>query len=181
MLERMIGAARLDVHTYEEVEHDENATRQAMLVVIIVAVAGAIGGLGLGSNIIVGLVFGIIFAITSWAVWAFITFWIGTTILKTPQTHATWGQLARCTGFAQTPLVLQVFAFIPGVGGVVVIIANIWRLAAMVVAVRQALDYESTWRAVGVVLIGFIIVVIPLLIIAGLFIQPETASSLGGQ
>jgi hypothetical protein len=30
-------------------------------------------------------------------------------------------------------------------------------MIAMVIAVRQALDYESTWRAIGVVVIGFLV------------------------
>ena len=35
--------------------------------------------------------------------------------------------------------------------------AGIWMLIAMVIAVRQALDYQSTWRAIGVVVIGFLV------------------------
>ena len=97
-----------------------------------------------------------------------ITFWIGTTILKTDRTNATWGQLARTTGFAQTPGVFQILAFIPWIGWIIAAIAGIWQLVAMVVAVRQALDYESVWRAIGVVVIGFIIVAIVVAIIAAL-------------
>jgi len=37
------------------------------------------------------------------------------------------------------------------------IAAAIWMLVAMVIAVRQALDYKSTWRAVGVVVNSFFI------------------------
>ena len=42
------------------------------------------------------------------------------------------------------------------VGPLVFAIASIWQLVAMVVAIRQALDYRSTWRALGVAVIGFI-------------------------
>ena len=52
---------------------------------------------------------------------------------------------------------LRIFGLIPGVEGGVFFITGIWRLAAMVVAVRQALDYSTTWRAVVVCLIGFLI------------------------
>lgn len=169
MLERMLGAARLDVRTFEEVENDENATMQAMLVVVIVAIAAVIGSVFQLGNPLGGIIFGLIAGIVRWAVWALITFWVGTTILNTPQTNASWGQLARVTGFAQTPGVLQVFGFIPVIGGIIGLIAAIWQLVAMVIGVRQALDYTSTWRAVGVVVIGWLIVIIPLLILGGIF------------
>ena len=165
LIERMLGAARLDVNVFEDVESDMSLTGQAMLVVIIVAIASGIGALGFGGGI-GGLVLGIVGALIRWAVWAFLTFIVGTTILKTPQTYANWGQLARTTGFAQSPGVLHVFGFIPVIGLLIVAVVSIWQLVAMVIGVRQALDYDSTLRAVGVVLIA----AIPAFIIFALFI-----------
>ena len=52
---------------------------------------------------------------------------------------------------------------------VVVIGGGIWMLVAMVVAVRQALDYESTWRAIGVVVIGFLVQAIVLIMLLRIF------------
>ena len=92
----MIGAARLRTETYEEVEADRSATRQAMAVVVLVALATVIGNLGSGS--ITGLVVGIVVAIVGWAFWAWITYFVGTTIFRTPETQADWGQLARTLG-----------------------------------------------------------------------------------
>ena len=160
MLARMLGAARLNVATFEDVESDKGATIQAMTVVILVSIAGGIGGI-LTSGIW-GLVFGLIAGLVQWALWALVTFLVGTTILKTPETHADWGELARTTGFAQTPGLFKVLGFLPVAGPIIVLIASIWQFAAMVTAVRQALDYQSTWRAFGVVVIGFIIIAIPL-------------------
>jgi hypothetical protein len=155
MVDRMLGAARLNVRTYEEVEADSGATLQAMWVVMIVSVASGIGLLGTGGDF-GSLILGIVFGLAQWAIWAFITYWIGTGLLRTPETHATWGELARTTGFAQSPGVLRVFGFIPGVGPVIFFAVSLWQFAAMVIAVRQALDYRSTWRAVAVVAIAFI-------------------------
>jgi hypothetical protein len=172
MLRRMINAARLDRTTYEEVENDPNATLQAILVVIIVALAAGIGAFlavqDEAINPIWGLVSGVIGGLIRWALWALVTFLVGTTILKTARTNASWSQLARTTGFAQTPGILQILIFIPIIGWILGAIAGIWQLVAMVVAVRQALDYDSIWRTLGVVVIGFIIVVIVLAIIGGL-------------
>ena len=150
----MIGAARLRPETYEEVEADRSATRQALLVVVLVALATGIGNLGSGS--IIGLLVGIVTALVGWALWAWITYFVGTTIFRTPETQANWGQLARTLGFAQSPGVLKVFVVVPGIGPVVFAVVSIWQLMAMVIAIRQALDYTSTLRAIGVAVIGFI-------------------------
>jgi hypothetical protein len=105
---------------------------------------------------LVGLVVGIPVSIGLWVLWAWITYLIGTTILKTSETEANWGQLARTLGFAQSPGVLKVFGFIPSIGLLFFSIASIWQLVAMVIAIRQALEFTSTWRAVGVAIVGFI-------------------------
>ena len=154
MIKRMMGAAKLDTAVYEEVEADSSATRQAMAVVVVVSLATGIGMLRTGD--LVALVVGIPVSIGLWALWAWITYLIGTTILKTDKTEANWGQLARTLGFAQSPGVLKVFGFIPGIGPLFFAIATIWQLVAMMIAIRQALEYTSTWRAVGVAIVGFI-------------------------
>ncbi len=150
----MIGAAKLRTETYEEVEADESANLQAMSVVLLVALAAGIGSIGSGS--VIAFVVGIVAALAGWAIWAWITYLVGTSILRTPETDANWGQLARTLGFAQSPGVLKVFGIVPAVGPVVFAVVSIWRLVAMVIAIRQALDYASTMRAIGVALIGFI-------------------------
>jgi hypothetical protein len=179
----MIGAARLNVHTYEDVENDQTATKQALLVVVLVSLASGIGAIGIGAiaigddynilNFLLGIAVGII----GWAIWAYITFFVGTKFLNTPETHADWGQLARGTAFAQTPGLLRVFGFIPYIGGVIILISMIWLIIAMVIAVRQCLDYQSTWRAFAVVLIGFI----PHMILIGIvnYILFSTVGKLG--
>ena len=161
MLNRMLGTARLNVETIEDIERDGSATIQALIVVIIVALASGVGELLSGdTDIVSALVLGVIRGVVSWAIWALIAMFVGTKILKTEQTEADWGQLARGTGFAQTPGILNVLAFVPAVGTAIVVAAFVWRFAAMVIAVRQCLDYTSTLRAFFVILISFIPVAI---------------------
>ena len=154
MVERMVRASRLDVHIFEEVEADTSATRQALSVVALVALATGIASLG--TTGLIGLFVGVVSAIVGWALWAWILHLIGTKIMPSHSTHADWGQLARTLGFAQSPGILRVLGRVPVVGNIIFAVASIWMLVAMVVAVRQALDYTSTWRAIAVVLIGFI-------------------------
>jgi hypothetical protein len=161
----MIRAARLDVSLYEEVEKDVKATNQAILVVVISSICAgiglAIGGQmagGLG-GLVPGLVIGAITALVGWFVWSFITYFIGTKLFKGPKTEATYGELLRCIGFSSSPGVLRILFFIPILGAIIVFIASIWSLVAMVIAVRQALDF-STGRAIATCLVGFIVMVV---------------------
>lgn len=153
-VQRMIGAAKLDAATYEEVETDRSATMQAMGVVVLSALAAAIGGLG--HEGMRGPLLGLVGALIGWYAWAFVTWLVGTKILPEPQTEADLGQLLRTTGFSSAPGLLRIFGFIPILGGIIGFAAALWMLASMVVAVRQALDYHGTGRAVAVVVIGFL-------------------------
>ncbi len=92
-----------------------------------------------------------------WFAWAFLIYVIGTKLLPEPQTHADVGQLLRTTGFSAAPGLLRVLGIIPLLGPVIMLIIAIWMLVAMIIAVRQALDYTSTWRAIGVSVIGWIV------------------------
>jgi hypothetical protein len=163
ILGRIIGAARLDAHIFEEVEADKSATRQALLVVALVALSTGIASAGTGG--VGGIVAGII---AGWAIWAWVVYLIGTKILPAHETHADWGQLARTLGFAQSPGILRVLGAVPVAGDIIFLVVSLWMFVAMVIAVRQALDYTSTARAIGVVLLGFIPYAILLFITPGI-------------
>jgi hypothetical protein len=100
---------------------------------------------------------GTITALVAWYLWACLTYFIGTRFLPEPQTRADVGELLRTIGFSSAPGLIRVLGIIPGLGKVVFLAASVWMLAAMVIAVRQALDYSSTLRAVGVCFIGWIV------------------------
>jgi hypothetical protein len=150
--DRLIRAARLDATLYEEVERDPSATAQAVAVVVLTALAT---GIGAGGGL-VGLAAGVIAALLGWYIWSALTYWIGTRILPEPHTQATLGELLRTIGFAQSPGLLRVLGVIPGLHVILALATAIWMLAAAVVAIRQALDYQSTGRAVLVVFVGWL-------------------------
>jgi len=167
-VERMIGAARLDSATYEEVEADRAATPQALAVVVLAAVAG---GIGVGAGVR-GLVLGTIFGLLGWAIWAWLIYFIGTRWLPEADTRADAGELLRTMGFATTPGILRVVGIVPVLGPLVTIVAAVWTLVAMVVAVRHALDYRSTGRAIGVCIIGWLVQVVILILVTALVPRP---------
>ena len=153
--ERMIRAAKLDAQLYEEVEADRGAMGQATAVVILAAVAAGIGSMSQGG--VGGILMLTLAALVSWYVWAFLTYMIGTRLLPEPATRADLGELLRTIGFSSSPGLIRLLGIIPGLTEIVFYVAGVWMLIAMVIAVRQALDYTSTLRAVGVCLIGWII------------------------
>jgi hypothetical protein len=163
-VERMIGAARLNTNTYEEVEADRGATGQALGVVVLASVAS---GIGMGQGLR-GLVIGTVLSLIGWAIWAWLIYFIGTRWLPEPDTNADAGQLLRTVGFAMSPGVLRVLGIVPLLGELVFVVTAIWTLIAMVVAVRQALDYRSTGRAVGVCIIGWLVQLAILVVVGGL-------------
>lgn len=156
--DRIIRAAKLDVTLYEEVEADKTALGQAMGVVVLSSVAAGIGSAQYGG--VSGIVMGAIGALIAWYVWAYITYFIGAKLLPEATTEADIGQLLRTTGFSSSPGLIRLLGVIPGLGGLVFLVASVWMLAAMVVAVRQALDYSGTGRAVGVCVIGWVVQVL---------------------
>lgn len=153
MVNRMVRTALLDADAYEEVEHDQEANLQALAVVALVAVAGGVGG-GLAGGVL-GVIGGVVAAVVGWALFALVAYWVGTTILRGPATRATWGEVLRTTGFAQTPGVLRILGFLPIIGIIINVVVAIWVLVAMVIAVRQALDFDTP-RAVGTALVAWI-------------------------
>jgi hypothetical protein len=154
----MLRAAQLDAALYEEVEADHSALWQASSVVVLASLAAGIGsrGSGVSGNLIIM----ILATLLGWYIWAYLTYFVGTRLLPGLRTQADWGQLLRTIGFSSAPGVLRVIGvFLPGPSwvGVLFLVVAVWMLVAMVIAVRQALDYESTTRAVVVCTVGWVI------------------------
>jgi hypothetical protein len=160
--DRMLGALRLDVATYEEVEADTTATGQAAFVVVGSSAAAAAGNaLLLGGAADSGILVAIA-ELVGWALYAWFAYLIGVKLFKGPQTQSTWGELARTLGFANTPRFLLLFVFVPGITGLVRTVAGLWVLVATIVALRSALDC-GTGRAI---VVGVLASLVQLVIIA---------------
>lgn len=149
-LYRIMGAAILDAGVYETIEADRRATVQAALVVVLAALAAGIGAGGIYGPKISTLALAAGLALITWVSWATLTVQVGTRWLAEPATAADTGQMLRTLGFAASPGLLQALAILPRISTVIFLVAWIWMLAAMVVAVKHALDFRSTWRAIAV-------------------------------
>ena len=154
---RLMGASVLDVDTYEEVEADRSATVQACIVVLASSLAAGIGSSGFirdGHPVAQGIFIWSAISLVAWASWALLVFEIGGRLLPEPETRVDVGELMRTIGFSSAPGLLRIFGIVPELAMPVFVLTTVWMLVAMVVAVRQALDYRSTARAIGVCAIG---------------------------
>lgn len=156
MIDRVLGVFKLDADTFEQIEHDQSATTQAALVVLIVAAAGFIGSLFTGGNFLMALLSGLINAFVGWLLWSVVTYFIGTSFFGG---QADLGEMLRVVGFAYAPGILGI---IPCVGP---LIGMVWTLVAMVVAIRQGLDVD-TGKAVIIGGLGFVVVVVLYAVVA---------------
>jgi len=167
-LRRLFGAFALDPGAYEDVEADKGATIQAAATVLLSSAAAGIGSQGFGGQpwAVVPLT---LVTLIAWAAWALLTFEVGTRLLPGARTHSDVGELLRTIGFAAAPGLLLALGVLPGVTVPIFVMASVWMLAAMIVAVRQALDYDNTAHAVAVCLFGWGLAV-SLVVIAGSFL-----------
>ena len=175
LFDRMIRAAKLDASLYEEVEADVGATTQAIIVVILSSICSGIGaaiGIALTgdslSGIAVGLFGGLLSTFVGWFLWSFITYFVGTNVFGGT---ASFGELLRTIGFSDSPGVLLFFSFIPILGGLISTAVWIWKLVAMVTAVRQALDF-SIGKAILTCIVGWVVQLVLLIIIGILLAIP---------
>lgn len=173
-LQRFIGAAALRASAYEDVEGDRRAIWQALATVLLSSLAAGVGARAFGSGGATDIVFFSAVALMAWVAWAFVVYYIGTGILAEPQTRADLGQLLRTTGFAAAPGVVRVLGVFPGMTAPVFAAAAVWMLLAMIVGVRQALDYSSTRRAVAVCVLGWVLA-IAFGIVIGFFLGPRVS------
>ena len=174
MIQRMIGAALFNAETYEEIEADPGAIGQAILVVILVTICGVVGGIisglisgGGAQGILLEIVIGLVRGIVVWAIWVSLLSLVGGMMLRTGSTNTSWAEIGRVVGFAFTPGILSIFSFVPFIGYLFPIVTFVWTIAAVTLAVRQALDFESTGRAIAVVLLS---VAIPLIMVIIAFV-----------
>ena len=153
--DRVVGAMKLDPRAFEDVENDPTAMGQAAGVIALAAVSAGLGNIWYGG--ISGIVFGVIAQLIAYAAWAVIIWLVGTKVMPDPATKADFPETFRTVAFAAAPGLLSIITIIPLIGWLLMFLIWLWTIAAMVVAVREVLDYSNTGKAIVVVIIGFIV------------------------
>ena len=166
--ERLVGAMKLDVNTFEDIERDPTAMGQAVGVIALAAVSTGIGNVWYGG--MTGILFGVITSLIGYAVWAVIVWLVGTKVMPDPATKADFPEAFRVIAFAAAPGVLGAVTIIPILGWLLLFLIWVWSIAAMVVAVKAALDYTDTFKAVIVVIIGFVVNLVITALLSAMFL-----------
>jgi len=151
---RFIGTLALDASIFEEIEADRRAWLQSIVVLVAASCGARIAAIEFGVTESDRFIAGVIVALGGLLVWVSVVAVIGRYVLAQPQTHSDVPELLRTLGFATAPGVFLSLAAIRPAAPVVVGIVFIWMIAAAVIAIRQALDYTATGRAVAVCLLG---------------------------
>ena len=150
---RLVRASRLDRNVYEEVEADPSAMGQSLAIVLLSSAATVLGGLTQFRTI--ELFNAALLALIGWILCGLAAYVVGTRVLPEPQTRADFREVLRVTGLSNAPGVFRIAGLIPKLGSFVYVVTGVWMLVAMVVAIRQTLDYQSTWRALAVAVIAW--------------------------
>lgn len=151
-MDRMLGAALLEAEAYEEAALIPSIRTQAVLIVVISALAAGLGSLGAG---LTGLVLGSLAGLVGWGLYAFLTYWAATTRFGVSRNHSNRGAVLRVLGLASSPRVFLVFAFVPEIGFLVGLAVHAWVLITTVFAVKPALDLEIR-PAIATAIIGWL-------------------------
>jgi hypothetical protein len=170
MIDRVRRAAQLEPAVYEEVEADASLNGEALAVVVLTALLSGIGG-ALSGGMDRAVVFEIGAAVVGYFVWAAATVAVGRALYGAT---ADIGEVLRTLGYASGPRALGVLSFVPIAGGLIGVVAGLWLLATGLVAIRQALDLDTSAAFVvavislAVVIVATILVAIPFGIVTGI-------------
>jgi len=150
---RLVRATLLDSDVYRELADDTRAVYQAALAVALASLAGVAGHFTwpyipfslpdfLGEY-------------TGWMLWAGMTYTVAVLVPVRGKREVGFTTFFRSVGFAASPGMLAVFAPIPGLNGVVYLVAYVWMLAAMIAAVRVVFGFDRVYLAAVVCVPGF--------------------------
>ena len=150
---RIYRSIKIEPQLFDDLKKDKKATIQAALVVVLSSTAAGIGAIQLGaSNFFIAPFLSLI----SWFVWAYIVYFVGVKLFPEKSTDSTPSALLRTIGFSSAPGLIRVFGITPDLMLVTFVGSAFWMLACMVVAVKAALDYDSLWKAFGVVVVSWL-------------------------
>ncbi|MFH1414945.1 MAG: hypothetical protein ABIH89_02530 [Elusimicrobiota bacterium] len=158
LIARILRVLKLEDELYREVESVPDAISEAVIIVIISSIAAGIGSLGkIGLTGIIIITLG---SLVNWIIWAFLVYFIATNIIRGSRVYLSQGDFLRVVGFASAPGIIRILALLPGMYYIVHIIAHLWMIASMIVAVREVFMFEKTSGAVKVSIVGWVFMVL---------------------
>ena len=156
IIQRLVRIAKFDMTVYEEIEHDESANTEALIVVVVSSILAALGVVLGGAGIGVALTRLIAGILIYWLLWSYVTMFIGTRFF---QAQVSFWEMARMVGYASAPLALEILNVIPCLPWIIGPAAWVLALVVAFLAVREALDLPLE-KTILTIIVGWLIVLV---------------------
>lgn len=161
IVERIVRMVRFDHSVYREIEHDENANGEALLIVVVASILSAIGTWIATGRFGISLI-GLIWAVLGWLLWSWLTMFLGTRLFKA---EATFWEVARTLGYATAPRALGILSAVPCLNVVAGIVSFVLSLLFAFFAIRESLDLPTD-KTIITIVIGWVIVFVISILLA---------------
>ena len=128
----------------------------AGLIMILDGVAGAVA-----ANTVIKTAIGLsgLTAILTWFIWAILIYVLGVKIFPDKQTKVSFKKVLTVVGFAHAPGLLRFFAVTPELMIPIIFITQFWIFAALIISIRQILNFKSNLKSFGIIFLSFLIIV----------------------
>ena len=128
----------------------------AGLIMILDGVAGAVA-----ANTVIKTAIGMsgLTAILTWFIWAILIYVLGVKIFPDKQTNVSCKKVLTPVGFAHAPGLLRFFAVTPELMIPIIFITQFWIFAALIISIRQILNFKSNLKSFGIIFLSFLIIV----------------------
>ena len=153
----IVRSLKLDKTLYKENKYfGEAGIYFAGLIMILDGVAGAVA-----ANTVIKTAIGMsgLTAILTWFIWAILIYVLGVKIFPDKQTKVSFKKVLTAVGFAHAPGLLRFFAVTPELMIPIIFITQFWIFAALIISIRQILNFKSNLKSFGIVFLSFLIIV----------------------
>ena len=141
--QRVLGVVKLQEPVYAEIKRDAAALNQAVLVVLLSALATNVWVAVFAPNGIIRALGGVVLAFVAWLLFGTLAWWLGARWFAPRWALPDLRQMLTLTGFATAPAVLNILGFVPVIGWLILMVASIWSLLTAYSAVRIGLATDE--------------------------------------
>jgi len=152
LFSQLIRAIQLEPQVFRELAQDKASLVSAMALALFSSAAAGVGSVG-GYAEKIPQAIGT--ALLAWFLWVLLIYALGAKCFPAKRRTSLTAILCAA-GFASTPGLLRFLAYFPVFSVIVSFGAALWMFASMLVAMKEALHYESMPRTAAVIGIGWI-------------------------
>ena len=147
---------KLDKSLYKDNKNfGEAAIYFAGLIMILDGVAGAVAA---NTIIKTAIAMSGLTAIFTWLVWAIFIYVVGVKLFSDKDSKIPFKKVLIGVGYAHVPGLLRFFAVTPDLMIPIIFLTQFWIFAGLIIATKQILNLQSSFKAFGIVFLSFLII-----------------------